>query len=238
MTILTLPFALTLAVAGSVPDTPDTNALYAEILKTHVKDGRVDYAALESKDLDKLDRYLEGVASAVLPTDRNRRIAFYVDAYNALVLRSVIKHKRPRSVLDVKDFFKMRTHKVAGQMVSLDELEKKVLSPYARDPRTHFVLVCAAVGCPILESKPYLGDDMDRRFDVATRRYLSSPAGARVKPGQIALSKIFDWYANDFGGPDGARDFALRHLRTADRKATGDSPRVTFLDYNWTLNQQ
>ena len=235
---IALPLSLTLAIASSVPAVESPNDAYARILKTHVTGGRVDYKAIAANDLDALNRYIEDVGRADLPAQRNRRIGFLIDAYNALVIRSVIRHNRPRSVLDVKDFFKAKTHKVAGRTVSLDALEKEVLNPYAKDPRTHFVLVCAAVGCPILESKPFLGDDVDRRMEVATRRYLSGPTGARAQSGSVAVSKIFDWYAKDFGGPGGAKRFILRYLSPADRKTAGANPTIAFLDYNWTLNQQ
>ncbi len=236
--ISVLPLSLTLALSSSVPGTETAHAVYADLLATHVKDGRVDYKALAAKDLDKLDRYLAVVGRSSLPDDRNRRIGFLIDAYNALVLRAVITHGRPRSVLDVKDFFKGKVHRVAGQTVSLDQLEKEVLNPYAKDPRTHFVLVCAAVGCPILESKPFYGDNVDRRMDVATRRYLASPTGAQAKPDQLTISKIFDWYAQDFGGREGAVRFILRHLSPQSKRTTGTDPQVGFLDYNWTLNQR
>lgn len=232
-----LPLTLTLAFAASIP-TADPGDGYAEILSTYVKNGRVDYKGLAARDLAKLDRYLDGVGKAVLPSDRNRQIGFLIDAYNAYVLRSVIKHGRPRSVLDVKDFFKERVHRVAGKTVSLDQLEKEVLNPYAKDPRTHFVLVCAAVGCPILESKPYLGDDVSKRMQAATARYLAGPTGAKAQAGSVAVSKIFDWYAKDFGGAAGAKQFILRHLSPAARRTAGRDPTIAYLDYNWTLNQR
>ena len=233
-----LPLSLTLALAASIPAASSGADDYTDILTTYVKNGRVDYKGLAANDRAKLDRYLDGVAKAVLPNDRNRRIGFLIDAYNAHVLRAVIKHGRPRSVLDVKDFFKERVHRVAGKTVSLDQLEKEILNPYAKDPRTHFVLVCAAVGCPILESKPYLGDDVDKRMQAATERYLSGPTGARAQSGSVAISKIFDWYAKDFGGADGAKRFILRNLPESARQTAGSDPTIAFLDYNWTLNQQ
>ena len=236
--LFALPLTLTLAVSASVPTSASPTEDYADILDTYVKNGRVDYKGLAANDLDKLDRYLDSVGKATLPRDRNARIGFFIDAYNGLVLRSVIRHGRPRSVLDVKDFFKAKEHKVAKKTVSLDQLEKEVLNPYAKDPRTHFVLVCAAVGCPILESKPFLGDDVDRRMAAATRRYLAGSTGARAQNGSVAVSKIFDWYAKDFGGPEGAKTFILRYLSASARQTAGANPTITFLDYNWTLNQQ
>lgn len=213
-------------------------AAYARVLERHVKDGRVDYRALERTDLGALDRFLEAIASAKLPPDREARMAFFIDAYNALVLRSVIAHGRPRSVLDVEGFFNREQHRVAGREVTLDELEKKLLNPFAQDPRTHFVLVCAAVGCPTLDDRPYMGAGLERRLEAATRRYLSSPFGARAAHGRLEISKIFDWYAADFGGPEGARTFVLNHLSEKVRDRLGENPEIHFIDYNWTLNQQ
>ena len=117
---------------------------YKALLKEHVKRGRVDYDGLEKNSKDKLDNFVAAVAKADWPKRKHHRIGFYIDAYNAIVLQSVLHHKKPRSVLDVKNFFKEKRHTVAGKKVSLDSLEKKVLNPYAKDPRTHFVLVCAA----------------------------------------------------------------------------------------------
>ena len=236
MSLTTVALALTLAAPAQVDAA--AQAAYAGLLTTYVKDGRVDYAGLAKHDLPKLDAYLEAVAKATLPKARDARMAFYIDAYNALVLESVITHGRPRSVLDVKGFFDVHTHTVAGQTVTLDALEKKHLNPLAKDPRTHFALVCGAVGCPILERAPWAQGDLNARLNAATRRYLSSAAGAKVEAGALTLSKIFDWYAADFGGAAGVVTFVRQHLPPAQAEALGASPRVGYIDYNWTLNQQ
>ena len=211
---------------------------YQEILSAHVKNGRVDYKAIEAKHMKLLDSQLEAIAKAKLPDERNARIAFLADAYNALVIRSVIANGRPRSVLDVKGFFNEQKHEVAGQRLTLDELEKKVLNPFAKDPRTHFILVCAAVGCPILEPEPFAGSDVEQRMDRATRRYLASPTGAQVSDGALKLSMIFKWYEADFGGAQGVLAFVKKHLPADQVKKLGEQPKVEFIDYNWTLNQQ
>lgn len=235
-----LQIALATASATSAPSEFPTEAreAYARVLDRHVENGRVDYVGLEKRSLHDLDAFIAAVAKAELPALRSERIGLLVDAYNALVLRSVIHHGRPRSVLDVKGFFKNEVHTVAGKKVSLDALEKKVLNPFAKDPRTHFVLVCAAVGCPILESTAFLGSSIDKRFDAATRRYLASPHGARASETQLAVSKIFDWYAKDFGGKEGVARFVREHLSAKARNSSAAVTEVTFFDYNWTLNQQ
>jgi hypothetical protein len=106
------------------------------------------------------------------------------------------------------------------------------------DPRTHFVLVCGAVGCPILEPAVFVGSDMNQRMEQATRRYLASPHGAVVSDGNVKLSMIFKWYEGDFGGAKGVVDFVKKHLPADQAKKLGDDPKVEYIDYNWTLNQQ
>lgn len=213
---------------------------YADILSKNVANGRVAYASIDSA---KLDLYLKAVGTAKVPEDRSQAIAFYVDAYNAYVLRAVLDHKRPRSVLDVKDFFDEKKYLVAGKTLSLNQLEKEQLNPFAKDPRTHFVLVCAAVGCPILEDKPYAGSDVNARLEAATRRYLSGPTGAIAETGALKLSMIFSWYAADFvgiegGGDPGVLSFVKKYLPAEASQKAGNAPKISYLDYNWTLNQQ
>jgi hypothetical protein len=210
---------------------------YARVLSTHVANGRVDYAAL-AKDRADLDAYVRALGKASVPSERDAQIAFYSDAYNALVLHSVLETGQPRSVLDVKGFFNQRPHTVAGRTLTLDQLEKETLHPLAQDPRTHFVVVCAAVGCPILESTPFVGSNIETRLERATRRYLASAYGARVEGGVLFLSKIFDWYAGDFGGKDGVRTFVLGRLPTVTKEKITKPDALSFIDYNWTLNRR
>jgi hypothetical protein len=79
---------------------------------------------------------------------------------------------------------------------------------------------------------------MNQRMDQATRRYLTSPHGAVVSEGNVKLSMIFKWYEADFGGAKGVVDFVKKHLPADQAKKLGDNPKVEFIDYNWTLNQQ
>ncbi|MEO1480844.1 MAG: DUF547 domain-containing protein [Myxococcota bacterium] len=220
---------IAIALASGPGATPD--ALYAEILKSNVRAGRVDYAGV-AKEREKLDAYLQSVATGKVPSGKKRAMAFYIDAYNALVLKSVLDAGTPKSVLDKKDFFTAKTHQVAGKTVSLDQLEKKILNPLAKDPRTHMVLVCAAKGCPILEPRPFTGSNVDRRMEAATVRYLKSKAGARADGTALGLSKIFDWYAADFGGPKGVVEFVRKRLPDVP-----ENPTVSFFEYDWRLNR-
>jgi hypothetical protein len=227
---------LSAAPAGpSIP--PSATEAYAQVLERNVEDGLVDYARLARKDLPRLERFLDAVAEADLPASKNARVGILVDAYNALVLRSVIRHDIPSSVLNVDGFFDEETHRVAGRDLTLDALEKRVLGPIAQDARIHFVLVCAAKGCPILERAPYSGSDMDARMEAAARRYVRSPAGARVVGEDLQLSKIFQWYAEDFGGRAGTLRFVRSRLAPERRRKLSSVPEITFFEYDWSVNR-
>ncbi|MEL6545626.1 MAG: DUF547 domain-containing protein [Myxococcota bacterium] len=215
----------------------DALEAYSAVLKQNVAKGRVNYPGVAAMR-DELDRYINHVATSRVPGGKNRAMAFYIDAYNALVLASVLDSGQPKSVLDVKDFFKRKVHTVAGKKVSLDQLEKEILNPLAKDPRTHMVLVCAAIGCPILDPRPYTGSNLERRLEHATVRYIRSPSGARISDGALAMSKIFEWYAADFGGADAAVEFVRKRLKPEKNETLGESPKVSTFDYNWRLNKR
>ena len=227
---------LSALVIAQVPS--DALKGYAEVLRSNVKNGLVDYQRIEKKDLSKLDTYLRAVGKAKLPNPKNERIGFYVDAYNAFVLRAIIRFKHPKSVLDIKGFFDKQDYLIAGRKVSLNQLEKKMLNPYAKDPRTHMVLVCAAISCPILDNKPYSGSDINERFDAASHRYLASKNGARVRAGTLQLSQIFKWYTDDFGGPSGRIEFVKKYLPNELFEKAGAQTKISFFEYDWRLNKQ
>lgn len=232
MTLATLLLSSVLVSGGNAPVDR-----YAAVLAKNVANGRVDYQGVAAMRAD-LDLFLEHIATTGVPKAKAKAMAFYIDAYNALVLRAVLDAGQPKSVLDVNDFFEAKTHRVAGRKVSLDQLEKEILNPLAQDPRTHMVLVCAARGCPVLDPRPYTGSDLERRLEEATTRYVRSNVGARVQGETLSLSKIFEWYAADFGGQDGAVAFVRRRLQRQKDAALGETPKVAFFDYDWRLNSK
>lgn len=239
--LVTLPLLLALGQlpGPSAPLVPkEALAAYAHVLRTHVKDGLVDYKGLKERSLKELDLYLEAAAKIKPQGSPEAKAAFFIDTYNALVLRAVIRHGRPRSVLDVEGFFKKKSHDLFGTSLSLDELEKGLLKDAAKSARYHMAVVCAAVSCPILEPEPYQGSDLSARLDAAAKRYLSSRHGAVVSDGKLALSRIFEWYEPEFGGKAGVLEFVRRYLSPEALAKLGPKPEVSFLEYNWTLNQQ
>ncbi|MGB5972435.1 MAG: DUF547 domain-containing protein, partial [Nodosilinea sp.] len=155
---------------------------------------------------------------------------------------------------DILGVWKLKQHQVLGQGLTLDAIEHDILRQDFAEPRIHAALVCAAISCPPLRQEPFTGDRLDQQLDDQTQRWLNSPHGVAVDRGenQVAISSIFDWFGEDwqaaYTAPDqftgspkerAALNFISIYLSPADRDylARGDYT-LSYLTYNWALNQQ
>lgn len=204
-------------------------------MKAHVVDGRVDYGQLK-RSSDALTSLYKQLGSVNLSgASDSETKAFYINAYNVAVIYQVVQSLPLKSPLDKAGFFDKIKHRITGQDMTLNQLEKeKLLSAY-NDARVHFVVVCAAVSCPPLASFAYTADKLDTQLEERTRLALNNPSFIRVSKGQkkVELSKIFDWYKGDFtkGGQS-----ALTFVNTFRREKIPGDYAVGFYEYDWTLN--
>ncbi len=226
---------------------PFSHATLDTVLARVLHDGRVDYGAL-LRDHADLDRYLAAVATAgpevrLAEWPREEQIAFWVNAYNARVLDGVIRRPGLKSVLDVRKVLGIPTlgffreqRVTAGARRTLDDIEHRILRARYAEPRLHFVLNCASVSCPVLPERALTGATLEADLEVATRRFLADSTRNRIDPdGGIWLSKIFDWYAEDFRGAAGSvHGFIGQHWPRSE------PPRPElhrgYLKYDWSLN--
>lgn len=203
--------------------------------KRHVREGMVDYAAA-SRDLETLKGLLQMVSTADLKgASANEKKAFYINAYNLLVMGAVLEKYPLPSVKEVPGFFDKQTFAVAGERLTLNDLENKKLREPYQDPRIHFVLVCAAKGCPPLRAGAFMPASVEQQLTEQTRLALNNPAFVRVNQNkkQVQVSEIFKWYAADFpAGPKGLVSF-LNNYRSVPVPG-GFS--VGHYPYDWTLN--
>lgn len=208
------------------------------LLGKYVRRGAVAYKKWHGASASRgtLDGYLESLATAdpkAIP-GRDERMAFWINAYNACVIDMVLDRYPLKSVMDVPDFFKIKVCKVAGEIRSLDGIEKGVLrrQPFG-DPRLHFALNCASKSCPPLLSKAWTGKGMSRALDKAAKGFITQGGGARVEGGKLHISKLFEWYADDFkkSAPT-SHAYIGKYL-----PAAGDeSLPVAYDEYDWSLN--
>ena len=207
------------------------------------------YAGLAA-DRAALDAYLSSLAAVTAPQferwPRAERLAFLINAYNAQVVQKVLtRYPDLRSVWDFGRFFgnpfKDAFFTLLGRRTSLDDIEQGMLrTPGAYDePRVHFALNCASVGCPMLREEAYIAARLDSQLEDQARRFLSDRSRNRydAASGRLEVSKIFDWYEVDW-----PRDYFARHAALlADdaaaraRIAAGEF-KLDYLDYDWTLN--
>lgn len=244
--------------AGSTSPTPTTafsHRALDELLHDYVDDsGGVNYAGLK-KERAKLDQYLATLATAQpqsFPTD-TERLAFWINSYNAFTLADVLDqvYGKVKSVQQVKDFFKKPTHKIAGETLSLDEIEKRGRD--LKDPRIHFAVNCASNSCPKLQRTAYDGLKLDLQLTRAAREFLGDMnRGMNYDPGRntVLLSPIFKWYSEDYAtvnpllAKPGAADAdilnAAKNYMPADvsRFLTEKNMQVQWKEYDWSLNEQ
>lgn len=202
---------------------------------------RVDYAGLAREPAWRA--FVEGLEQASLPPDRSGRLAFWIDVYNILAIDMVVRHLPLDSIRDVgsllRPVWKRPAGEVAGRSVTLDEVEHEILRPLG-EPRIHAAIVCASTSCPSLRREAFRADRLDAQLDAAMRDWLADPdKGLRVEAGKVRLSKIFDWFAEDFAAAGGVLAFVRPYLEPPVRQALdalGPNPRVVWFDYDWSLN--
>lgn len=246
------------SAAGGTSPTPApafSHRALDELLNDFVDDsGGVNYVGLK-KERAKLDQYLATLATAQpqsFPTD-TERLAFWINSYNAFTLADVLDqvHGKVKSVQQVKDFFKKPSHKIAGETLSLDEIEKRGRD--LKDPRIHFAVNCASNSCPKLQRAAYDGLKLDLQLSRAAREFLGDMnRGMNYDPGRnaVLLSPIFKWYAEDYAtvnpllAKPGASDAEILNAAknfmptNVSQFLTEKNMQVQWKEYDWSLNEQ
>ena len=231
---------------GPLNSEAPNHALFDEVLQARVNtEGQVDYAGLKARP-EKLGAYLDMLAvTDPAALSYNEQLAFWLNAYNALVIKAVVDRYPMTSVRSIKPFggfFSRLKFQVAGAPYTLNEIEHDVIRAEFVDARVHFALVCASGGCPTLENRAFFADTLEERLETATFNFVANPEKVRLERGErrIYLSKIFKWYAADFTeGYAGVTDFLADYLPPDDAEfLVTEEVEVHYLDYDWTLNDQ
>ena len=204
-------------------------------LKANVTDGKVAYRSIAEDPgrLNQLVRMIGDIRPESLSVLEKK--AFYINAYNSLTIHSIIKNEIPDSPMDVDGFFNGIRHHVAGQQLTLDEIEKGILYTEFSDARMHFALVCAANGCPPLQPFAYNPEELDTQLDMTAQTALNDPSFIRVSDEDrtAKISEIFKWYKQDFvAESDSVRDFINRYRNDAIPAGYD----LGYYSYDWKLN--
>lgn len=223
----------------SVPSFADT---WNTILRTYVVDEGFRYEALLGNDEHKaqLATLVQHVgANDVSSYSRDQQLAFYINAYNILTINSVLELWPVESVMQEEGFFDARTHRVAGADMTLNALENDVIRDQERfgEPRIHFAVNCASVGCPPLQREAFTGPNLETLLASASQAFVRASTRLETGRNRIQATKLFEWFAADFGGADGVREFIASQLEGEDADfVRRPRTRIQHFDYDWALN--
>lgn len=203
--------------------------------KKYVKNGAVAYKAIHADKSEIRSLYGEIGAMNLAAFSDSEKKAFYINAYNLIVIYWVTEYYPLKSPLDKSGFFDKVKHKVAGEELSLNALEiKKLLLPY-KDGRIHFVLACAAKSCPPLASFAIHPEKIEQQLNERTTLAVNNTEWLKVVNSEkkVELSKIFDWYKGDFTQKGTAIDWINQYRKI---KIPSDH-KIEYYEYNWSLNE-
>ena len=220
------------AARGQVPG----EDLLQKILTANVRNGKVDYLVIRRDHWAELTTCLDQFASVdPAKLNENDRLAFYINLYNASMIRAVIQHLNHDWTPASSGFavFKERDIRLLHQKISLDRLEHKIIRKSFKEPRVHVALVCGAVSCPPLLPRAYRGKDLNTVLHANMVRFVTDTTRnpIDVQKRKLRLSRIFEWFHDDFGGeakiPAYVDSFHPGDLRKFE---------LSFAPYSWKLN--
>ena len=213
-------------------------ATSAYLAKFVDENGNVNYGAIKRNPLELkalVHRYETFDASAATAPDRE---AFYLNAYNVFVISQVVAHYPAESVQKIPGFFDKNLVTVAGEKMTLNDLEAKKLREPFHDPRVHFALVCGARGCPRLNRQAFVGNQVDAQLTVQARKVLQDPKFIRVNEAakKVLISQIFKWYEPEFKASGKTGLAYINQFR--DSKSIPATYSVDYYAYDWMLNDR
>ena len=198
---------------------------------------RVAYARAQKKGKNELHNYLKALRHVeVLKLNRNEQIAYWINLYNALAVRLVLEFYPIVSIRDIDGAWDRKLIRIDGDKLSLNDIEHRILRPIWGDPRIHYSINYAALGCPNLAQQAYTGQDVEGMLVRAARDYVSHPRGVSLKDKKLVLSKIYSWYGDDFGGKKGIRHHLISYSSSALETKLMLSDGIAEYVYDWKLN--
>ncbi len=225
-------------------------AVWDRLLMAYVTEGKganlFDYASVTAADRQALDGFLASMAALPISLySRPQQFAYWINLYNALTVQVVLDHFPVESIRDIDispGWFSdgpwgKALIEVEGQTLSLDDIEHRILRPIWRDPRIHYAVNCASIGCPDLRPSAYQAEGIEAALDDAARNYVNDPRGVTVRDGRIIVSKIYDWFYEDFGrDPESLKAHLLRYAGPELAMKLEAIGEIHDTEYDWRLN--
>ncbi|QDO95476.1 DUF547 domain-containing protein [Formosa sediminum] len=205
------------------------DALVSKYVST---EGNVDYKGFKTEE-NVLQAYLK-ILKDNAPTStwtKEETLAYWINAYNAFTIQLILNNYPLNSILDIKDPWDIAFIEIADTMYSLGDIEHKILRKM-NEPRIHFAINCASYSCPNLLNKAYRAASLETQLDVAATKFINDTSKNTLTKHTAEISKIFEWFAEDFQAYGSIINFLNMYSTTKiEKDAT-----VSYKDYNWNLN--
>ncbi len=253
--VFTLFFATLIAVSSAHAEFDHSHKKWGEVLTKYLKDipgsSQFDYKGVKA-DSATLDAYLKDVSAVTKDQynkwSDNQKMAFLINAYNAYTIKFIIKDDIPKSIKDKGSLFsspwKKKFFKIFGKDTHLDHLEHGMARKEFNNCRVHFAFNCASIGCPALLGEPFVADKLDEQYEISTKKFLTDKTRNRynAEKNELELSKIFDWYEDDFSKDKtcgSVAKFVSKYITddpALQKKIAESNPDIDHLKYDWNLN--
>ncbi len=223
---------------------------WSRFLKAYLKTNkngvnRVLYGRVSDADKAVLHGYIDRLRRTPIEDfNRAEQMAYWINLYNALTVRLVLEYYPVKSIKEIDISTKVfggpwdrKLLDVRGVSLSLNDIEHRILRPIWRDPRIHYAVNCAAIGCPDLLPLAFTGANADTLLELGGQNFINHRRGARVEDGRLIVSKIYAWFIEDFGGSEQS---VIRHLRQKAEpplaRALKGRTTIEDYEYDWGLN--
>ncbi len=198
--------------------------------------------------MEALDRYLQLLSYSNGQGTQAEKLAFWSNAYNAVTVKGILKEYPTSSIrnhtakLFGYNIWKNLKLVAGGKPVSLDEMEHQVLRKMG-EPRIHFAIVCASIGCPRLLNEAYVADKLDSQLTINAKAFFADPSKFRYDASRSVfyISPILEWFGEDFGSSQAAQLKTISAWlpdATAQQAAAAGKGSMSFVDYDWGLNDR
>ncbi len=210
---------------------------FDQLLNTYVSStGKVNYSGLKSKK-DVLQNYLKDLKNFPPAENwtKNEKLAYWINLYNASTIMLILDNYPVSSITKISGGkpWDKRFVKSGSKTYTLNEVENEIIRPRFKEPRIHMAVNCAAKSCPSLMNAAFTASKLEQQLEKQTKAFINNTQFNTIKNGSLQLSKIFEWYAADFGGENGIRKFVKKYSNISFK----DNAKISYIEYNWDLNK-
>ena len=207
---------------------------------------RFAYGRMTDSDKARLSGYVNKLTKMkITGFTRDEQLAYWLNLYNSLTIKVIVDHYPVRSIRDIdispgifsNGPWGRKLVRVEGRELSLDDIEHRILRPIWRDPRIHYGVNCASIGCPNLQDRAFTGKNAGKLLNIGARQYINSPRGVSISKDKVTVSKIYSWFPYDFGNSE--KGVLLHLIKYADPKLAAQLRklgRIHDAEYDWGLN--